>query len=83
MLRMSRIRLVRMVRYAEIPRFEDPDGYPAMKMSSLGFSLPGVASNDLSPKDHSLAILKGAKSSGGSDSNVSVGICFISSKVRA
>lgn len=52
-------------------------------MSSLGFSLPGVASNDLFPKDHSWAILKGAKSSGGSASNVSVGICFISSKVRA
>lgn len=83
MLRMSRIRLVRMVRYAEIARFEDPDGYPAMKMSNLGFSLPGVASNDLFPKDHSWAMLKGAKSSGGSASNVSVGICFISSKVRA
>lgn len=83
MFRMRRIRLVRMVRYAEIARFEDPDGYPAMKMSSLGFSLPGVASNDLFPKDHSWAMLKGAKSSGGSASNVRVGICFISSKVRA
>lgn len=83
MLRMSRIRLVRMVRYAEIARFEDPDGYPAMKMSSPGFSLPGVASNDLFPKDHSWAMLKGAKSSGGSASNVRVGICFISSKLRA
>lgn len=80
---MSRIRLVRMVRYAEITRFDDPEGYPAMKMSSLGFSLPGVASNDLFPKDHSWEMLKGAKSSGGSASNVRVGICFISSKVRA
>lgn len=83
MLRISRIRLVRMVIYAEIARFEDPDGYPAMKMSSLGFSLPGVASNDLFPKDHSWAMLKGPKSSGGSASNVRVGICFISVKVRA
>lgn len=50
---MIRIRLVRMVRYAEIARFDDPDGCPAMKMSSLGFSWLGVASNDLFPKDHS------------------------------